>query len=131
MKVVPPHISGDMASRLQAWRMSVSRDIWPAKKLNKPTFQAVLAFMLRLSGWLAVNALCALGCVAVVFIAIGSFTIEGTMLQLSNLTTRYVAADIDRQSSFNTILLVGSGLFFFAASFFRRASGARALEEIK
>ena len=103
----------------------------PTQLVGRHLTPGLLAALLRLSGWLAVNALCSLGCLMLVFLAIGSFTIEGTMLQLSNLTTRYVAADIARQSSFNTILLVGSSMFFFATGFFRRASAARALEEIK
>lgn len=94
-----------------------------------PRWQGFLVVGLRLAGWLAVNVLCALGCLTIVFLAIGSFTVSGTMLQLANLSTRYVAADLGRQSEFNTILLVGGTLFFCATAFFRRATLARALQE--
>lgn len=93
--------------------------------------QGGLAVSLGLLGWVTVNLLCTLGCLMIVFLAIGSFTVSGTMLQLANLSTRYVAADVGRQSEFNTILLVGGTLLFCATAFFRRAALARALEEIK
>lgn len=93
--------------------------------------QGGLAVSLRLLGWVAVNVLCALGCLLIVFLAIGGFTLGGTMHQLANLSTRYVAADVGRQSEFHTILLVGGALFFCATAFFRRASLARALVESK
>jgi hypothetical protein len=99
--------------------------------VRKWDWQGWLAACLRLSGWIAVNALCAMGCIALVFFAIGSFSIAGTMLQLANLATRYVSADPGRRGEFNTIVIVGLALFFVATAFFRRASGARALEEIK
>lgn len=103
----------------------------PTQLANRQLAPGLLAALLRFAGWLAVNALVTLGCLMLVFLAIGSFTVGGTMLQLANLSTRYVAADAARQSEFNTILLVGCTLFFCGTAFFRRALLARALEEIK
>ncbi|WP_159872089.1 hypothetical protein [Novosphingobium sp. 9U] len=99
----------------------------PARELGG----AALAVALRLSGWLTVNALVTLGCLTLLFLAIGGFSVSGAMVQLANLSTRYVAADAARQTEFNTILLVGCTLFFCGTAFFRRAPLARALEEIK
>lgn len=90
-----------------------------------------LAIGLRLTGWLAVNALAALGLVALAFFAIGSFSLSGTMLQLSNLTTRYVAADAARRGQFDTILIVAALLAFAGLSFFRRAGCARSFHLTK
>lgn len=87
----------------------------------------MLAAGLRILGWLAVSLLCTLGVVALAFLVLGNLTISGTMLQLSNLTTRYVAADADRQGQFNQILEIGSILVFFSVAYFRRGSAARAI----
>jgi hypothetical protein len=83
-------------------------------------WQAGAAAGLRLTGWLAVNVLTAMGLVALVAVAIGNFTFAGTMAQLANLSGRYVAADAARQGQFNLILASAAVLAFVATSYFRR-----------
>lgn len=88
-----------------------------------------LAAALRTAGWVAVTLLAALGLVALFFFTIGNFTISGTMLQLDNLASRYVAADAARQAQFNHLLASGGLIAFCAIGFFRRASLVRIFKE--
>ena len=88
-----------------------------------------LASALRLMGWFCVNALVALGGLIVAAYTLGGFTIAGTMHQLANLSDRYVAADLARQSQFNGLLLGALVIFFAATCFFRRESAIRVLHE--
>jgi hypothetical protein len=77
---------------------------------------------LRLSGWLAVT----LGCVAALwllfFVALGNFSFSGTVLQLDNFASRYVAADTTRQDRFRLFFWLASAALFAAVAFFRRHS---------
>jgi lysylphosphatidylglycerol synthetase-like protein (DUF2156 family) len=77
---------------------------------------------LRLTGWLAVT----LGCVAalwlLLFVALGNFSFSGTVLQLDNFASRYVAADAARQDSFRLFFWLASAVLFAALAFFRRHS---------
>ncbi|WP_103727277.1 hypothetical protein [Novosphingobium sp. HII-3] len=95
----------------------------------KTTGQAFLAASLRVSGWLLVNAMIALGVLALAVLAIGSFSIEGAMHHLANLASRYIVAGPDRQHQFDLILLWSAALVFVAAGIFRRHSLMRALFE--
>jgi hypothetical protein len=61
---------------------------------------AIVAALLSLAAWIAFNLLSALGVLALAAFAIGNFTLAGTMLQLGNLTARFIAADASRQSQF-------------------------------
>jgi len=88
---------------------------------------AMLARMLRLSGWLAVNALTAAGIVALAFFALGDFSLPLTMAQLANLADRYVIASAVRQGQFNHLVLYAFAAAFAAVAFSRRAGFARAL----
>jgi hypothetical protein len=73
---------------------------------------------LRLTGWLAVT----LGCVAalwlLLFAALGNFSFSGTVLQIDNFASRYVAADAARQDRFRLFFWLASA----ALTFFRRHS---------
>ena len=77
---------------------------------------------LRLTGWLAVT----LGCVAALwlmfFVALGNFSFGGTVLQLDNFASRYVAADAARQDRFRLFFWLASAVLFAALAFFRRHS---------
>lgn len=95
-----------------------------------PDWGAMAAGLLRLTGWLAVNALAASGIVALALFTLGSFSLPLTMAQLANLTDRYVAASAARQAQFDHIVTYGFALAFVAVAFFRRAGFARALHEI-
>lgn len=90
--------------------------------------QTSMAIGLRLTGWLAVTLLCALGLLALLFVTLGGFTPSGTMLQLDNLASRYVAADAARQAQFNGFLLTALALFTACIAFFRRSSLLRILK---
>ncbi len=83
---------------------------------------------LRLAGWLAVTGLASAGIVALAAFALGSFSLPQTMLQLSNLAGRYVAADGSRQGQFNRIVEWGFWGSFLTIAFFRRASFAAAFD---
>ena len=77
---------------------------------------------LRLAGWLAVT----LGCVAALwllfFAALGNFNFGGTVLQLENFASRYVAASAERQDRFAHLFWLTSAGLFAAVGFFRRHS---------
>ena len=77
---------------------------------------------LRLTGWLAVT----LGCVAALwllfFVALGNFSFSGTVLQLENFASRYVAASAERQDHFIRFFWLTSAGLFVAVAFFRRHS---------
>lgn len=89
--------------------------------------QFSLAAALRLTGWLAVTVLAALGILVFIVFAFGNFTVLGTMYQLDNLASRYVAADAARQAQFNGLLTATLGVITTATAFFRRASLLRIL----
>lgn len=88
---------------------------------------AIAAASLRLTGWLAVNALAAAGVVALALFTLGSFSLPLTMAQLANLADRYVVASSERQGQFDHIVACAFALAFVAVAFFRRAGFARAL----
>lgn len=77
---------------------------------------------LRLTGWLAVT----LGCVAALwlmfFVALGNFSFGGTVLQLENFASRYVAASAERQDRFAHVFWLTSAGLFAAVGYFRRHS---------
>lgn len=83
---------------------------------------AACYFALRLTGWLTVT----LGCVAALwllfFVALGNFSFSGTVLQLDNFASRYVAADTARQDRFRLFFWLASAALFAALAFFRRHS---------
>ncbi|MCB2056431.1 MAG: hypothetical protein KDE30_00750 [Novosphingobium sp.] len=77
---------------------------------------------LRLAGWLAVT----LGCVAALwllfFAALGNFSFGGTVRQIENFASRYVAASAERQDHFSRFFWLTSAGLFVAVGFFRRHS---------
>ncbi|WP_264424884.1 hypothetical protein [Novosphingobium sp. KCTC 2891] len=77
---------------------------------------------LRFAGWLAVT----LGCVAALwllfFVALGNFSFGGTVLQLENFASRYVAASAERQDRFAHVFWLTSAGLFAAVGYFRRHS---------
>ena len=84
--------------------------------------QDTLAIGLRVAGWSATTLIATLGVVTLFFFVLGSFSIDGTMLQLNNLASRYVAADGARQAQFQTILFSTLGIAFALIGVFRRSS---------
>jgi len=81
-----------------------------------------LAMSLRLVGWLAVTVLTALGLFVAFALLVGGLSLEGTMLQLDNLASRYVAADAARMAQFDRLVLASAALAFLATAFARRAA---------
>ena len=88
-----------------------------------------LANGLRLSGWLAVNALVALGLLAAITAAFGGFSLRGTMLQLANLAAHFETAPPARQHDFGVLIAALWSVGFAGAGFLRRTSLLRALEQ--
>jgi hypothetical protein len=84
--------------------------------------QTSMAVGLRLTGWAAVTLLASLGLVTLLFVTLGGFTPSGTMAQLDNLASRYVAADAARRAQFDGFLLTALVLFTACIAFFRRPS---------
>ncbi|MBL4641277.1 MAG: hypothetical protein JKX86_05605 [Verrucomicrobiales bacterium] len=84
--------------------------------------QDALVVGLRLTGWTATTLLCTLGVVTLFFFVLGSFSIGGTMLQVDNLASRYIAADAGRQAQFHAILFSTLGIALALIGFFRRSS---------
>ena len=70
---------------------------------RKQAAQDLLVIALRLSGWLATSALATLGIATLFFLVLGGFTLDGLMLQLDNLASRFVAADASRRGQFAAI----------------------------
>ncbi|NML95114.1 hypothetical protein [Novosphingobium olei] len=87
-----------------------------------------LANGLRLVGWLAVNALVALGAIASGVLALGNFCLGDAMAQLGNLAMRFAAAPAEARHSFTVLLSLTWSWGFCAAAFFRRGTIARAWE---
>jgi hypothetical protein len=98
----------------------------PSPPLN---WGAIAAAALRITGWLAVNALAAAGIVALAMFALGSFSLPLTMAQLANLADRYIVASSARQEQFDHIVAYLFALAFVVVAFFRRAGLARSLED--
>lgn len=87
----------------------------------------LIAAVFSLLGWLALNLLSALGVVALAAFAIGDFTLAGTMLQLSNLTNRFVAADAPRQAQFGHLAAWALLIVFSGLGLLRRRGAIRAI----
>ena len=92
-----------------------------------PDWGGLIAIALRCLGWLVVTTLCALGILTLIAFAIGSFTLHGTILQLNNLTTRFVVADPMRQAQFDHVLIAAFATCFALVSLLRRTSMIEAI----
>ena len=89
---------------------------------RKQAAQDLLVIALRLSGWLATSALATLGIATLFFLVLGGFTLDGLMLQLDNLASRFVAADAARRGQFAAISFGVMLTGFVLIAFFLRAS---------
>lgn len=83
---------------------------------------------LRVTGWLAVNALAALGLIAGLAVVLGNFSLSGALLQLANLAAHFAIASPQRQTQFEHLLLAIWATGFVGVGFFRRASLLDGLE---
>lgn len=89
---------------------------------NRPPIRLALVCYqsLRLAGWLAVTLACVAALWLLFFMALGNFSFGGTVLQLENFTSRYIAASAERQDRFARLFWLTSAGLFAAVSFFRR-----------
>lgn len=77
---------------------------------------------LRLTGWLAVTLSCVAALWLLLFVALGNFGFLGTVLQIENFASRYVAASGERQARFVHFFWLTSAGLFAAVGFIRRHS---------
>jgi hypothetical protein len=89
---------------------------------RKKAAQDLVVIALRFSGWLATSALATLGIATLFFLVLGGFTLDGLMLHLDNLASRFVAADASRRGQFAAISFGVMLTGFVLIAFFRRAS---------
>lgn len=80
---------------------------------------------LRVTGWLAVTSACVAALWLLFFVMLGNFSFAGTVLQIENFASRYVAADGARQDRFRLMFWLASAGLFVLAAFFRRHSLGR------
>jgi hypothetical protein len=80
---------------------------------------------LRVTGWLAVTLACVASLWLLFFVMLGDFSFAGTVLQLENFASRYVAADGARQDRFRLLFWLASTGLFVLVAFFRRHSLGR------
>ena len=97
----PDPFRGNEEPMLALGPVGPKRD-WKALARNHGA--SATAFLLRSSGWMLTNALVVLGLLLLFAILLGGLSIEGTMMQLDNLSSRYAEADAARQHSFEMIL---------------------------
>ena len=77
---------------------------------------------LRVTGWLAVTSACVAALWLLFFVMLGDFSFAGTVLQIENFASRYVAASAERQDHFSRFFWLTSAGLFVAVGFFRRHS---------
>jgi len=92
-----------------------------------PDLGGLIAIAFRCLGWLIVTTLCAFGMLALITLAIGSFTLNGTILQINNLTARFVVADAMRQAQFDHVIVAAFAVCFALVSLLRRTSMIEAI----
>ena len=79
------------------------------------------------AGWLAINVLGALGCAVAFFIVISAGDWDAFFLQLDNLTSRYVSADLGRRGAFEHQIAIAFLLILAVISLLRLPSFLRNL----
>lgn len=77
-------------------------------------------FGLHFAGFLATTLLMTWGVFVLFFLAIGSFSLDGMMNHLQNITSRYLAADARRLDQFKMIVGIVHMVITGAIIFFRR-----------
>jgi hypothetical protein len=87
---------------------------------RKIDYGYLLYFGLHFAGFLATTLLMTWGVFVLFFLLIGSFSLDGMMNHLQNLTSRYLAADAGRLDQFKMIVGVVHMVISGAIIFFRR-----------
>lgn len=84
---------------------------------------------LRVTGWLVVTSACVAALWMLFFVMLGDFSFGGTVLQIDNFASRYVAADDARQDRFRLVFWLASAGLFALVAFFRRHSLGRGIAD--
>lgn len=100
-----------------------------AGELTTRRGQTWLAIGLHVAGWIAVNALVALGIFVVLAFTLGNFSLEGMLHQLGNLASRYEGAAADRREEFASLMLLAALGLAAAVCVFRRSAISRPIKE--
>ncbi|MEG3173931.1 hypothetical protein U1708_17110 [Sphingomonas sp. ZB1N12] len=87
---------------------------------RKIDYGYLLYFGLHFAGFMATTLLMTWGVFVLFFLLIGSFSLDGMMNHLQNMTSRYLAADGPRVSQFKMIVGVVHMVISGACLFFRR-----------
>lgn len=77
---------------------------------------------LCLTGWLLVTLCCTGAAWLALFTFLGQFSFSGTVLQLDNFASRYLAADLVRQAHITDVFWRASVLIFLVIAVLRRGS---------
>lgn len=77
---------------------------------------------LCLAGWLLVTLCCTGATWLAAFMCLGQFSFSGTLLQLDNFASRYLAADLIRQAHITDVFWRASVLIFLVIAVLRRGS---------
>lgn len=95
----------------------------PAREASRPAvvdWRTALYFSLHFAGFLATSLLTTWGLFALFFLALGSFSLDGFMAQMGNLSSRYLIATSDRVASFKTIFAVAQVILMAGVIVLRR-----------
>ena len=85
-----------------------------------PRWASACYAALRLAGWLATCAGLVAALWALFFVLLGEFTFAGFVLHLDNFAARYVAAEPERRTAFETQFWIASGIVFVVVGMLRR-----------
>lgn len=92
----------------------------PVRRGLRVDYGFLLYFGLHAVGFIATTLLMTWGLLALFFVAIGGFSIDGMMHHLGNLTSRYLAADATRVGQFKLIVGLVQMIIAGFIVFFRR-----------
>lgn len=84
---------------------------------------------LCLAGWMLVNICCTGAVWLALFVVLGQFTLDGTLLHLDNLASRYLAADTARQAQLRDQFWIASTVLFLGLAVLRAGSLPRRYSE--
>ena len=87
---------------------------------RKIDYGYLLYFGLHFAGFMATTLLMTWGVFVLFFLLIGSFSLDGMMNHLQNMTSRYLAADAGRLDQFKMIVGIVHMVITGAIIFFRR-----------
>lgn len=92
----------------------------PSIRIHCAGWASACYVALRLAGWLATCAGLVAALWALFFVLLGEFTFAGFVLHLDNFAARYVAAEPERRTAFETQFWIASGIVFVVVGILRR-----------